>query len=73
MVLSRDDSVKFLPDYIDKGIFPEDPFVSLDKDGVGFLVKYAAVEGIKSNPRLHIGVYVESMEEILSLLNFVQI
>ncbi len=54
--LSRDDSVKFLPDYINKGIFPEDPFVSLDKDGVGFLVKFAAVEGKKSNSKLHIGI-----------------
>ena len=54
--LSRDDSVKFLPDYIGKGIFPEDPFVSLDKKGVGFLVKYAATEGIKSNAKLHIGI-----------------
>jgi len=54
--LSRDDSVKFLPDYIEKGIFPEDPFVSLDEDGVGFLVNYAATEGMKSNPKLHIGI-----------------
>ncbi len=54
--LSRDDSVKFLPDYIEKGIFPGDPFVSLDTDGVGFLVKYAVTEGIKSNPGLHIGI-----------------
>src|SRR5881397_31630 len=32
--LSRDDSGKFLPDYLNQGIFPQDPFVSLDQSGV---------------------------------------
>ena len=54
--LSRDDAGKFLPDYIGKGLMPLDPFVSIDKDGVGFLVKHATVEGRKSNPNIHVGI-----------------
>ena len=38
--LSRDDSGKFLPAYVEMGILENDPFVSLDYDGVGFLVKH---------------------------------
>ncbi|MEL7319898.1 MAG: pyruvate, phosphate dikinase, partial [Pseudomonadota bacterium] len=37
--VSRDDSAKFLAPYVDKGIFPRDPFVSIDIDGVGQLVE----------------------------------
>jgi len=54
--LSRDDSGKFLPDYVSKGIFPIDPFVSIDESGVGFLVDHATKEGRKSNPNIHIGI-----------------
>ena len=42
--ISRDDSGKFLNDYIDHKIFDTDPFVSIDKDGVGELVKIALKE-----------------------------
>lgn len=54
--LSRDDAGKFLPDYLGKGIFAIDPFVSLDQDGVGFLVKHAVSEGKKANPNIHMGI-----------------
>jgi pyruvate, orthophosphate dikinase len=54
--LSRDDSSKFLPDYIGKGVIAEDPFVSLDQSGVGFLVAHAKTEGKKINPTMHVGV-----------------
>ena len=40
--LSRDDAGKFLPAYVDAGILPKDPFVSIDLDGVGALVRLAA-------------------------------
>lgn len=54
--LSRDDAGKFLPDYIARGIFKVDPFVSLDQEGVGFLVKHAVHEGRKVNAKMHFGI-----------------
>lgn len=54
--LSRDDAGKFLPEYVGKGLMPLDPFVSIDKDGVGFLVKHACIEGRKTNPDIHVGI-----------------
>ncbi len=54
--LSRDDSGKFLPMYEARGIYPQDPFVSLDEDGVGFLVKHAVKEGKANNSHLHCGI-----------------
>ncbi|MCI1754488.1 MAG: hypothetical protein LKM31_00930 [Sphingobium sp.] len=40
--ISRDDAGRFLTQYVDKGIFPRDPFVSLDIEGVGQLIEIAA-------------------------------
>ena len=54
--LSRDDSGKFLPAYIDKDIFEKDPFQVLDQKGVGFLVETAVEKGLKTNPELHLGI-----------------
>jgi pyruvate,orthophosphate dikinase len=54
--LSRDDAGKFLPEYVTKGILPNDPFVSIDQDGVGFLMKHAVSEGRKTNPDMHFGI-----------------
>ena len=54
--ISRDDSGKFLNDYIDHKIFHEDPFVSIDKDGVGELVKIASQRGKKHNKKLKLGI-----------------
>ncbi|PIK13869.1 pyruvate, phosphate dikinase [Halobacteriovorax sp. JY17] len=54
--LSRDDSGKFLPEYVNGGLMTVDPFVSLDREGVGFLVNHACVEGRKSNPQIHVGI-----------------
>ncbi|MGH9317252.1 MAG: pyruvate, phosphate dikinase, partial [Thermoanaerobaculia bacterium] len=53
---SRDDAASFLPAYIEKGILPEDPFVSLDSSGVGELVAIATERGRKTNPKLKVGV-----------------
>jgi pyruvate, orthophosphate dikinase len=54
--LSRDDAGKFLPQYVDMGILPKDPFVSIDVDGVGAMVRIAAERGrgVKSNLKLGI-------------------
>ena len=54
--LSRDDAGKFLPEYVTKGLVPNDPFVSIDQDGVGFLMKHAVTEGRKTNPGMHFGI-----------------
>ena len=54
--ISRDDSGKFLNDYLDHKIFETDPFVSIDKDGVGELVKIASERGRKNNRKLKLGI-----------------
>ncbi|MFL5559918.1 MAG: pyruvate, phosphate dikinase [Gemmatimonadaceae bacterium] len=54
--LSRDDAGRFLPSYVDKGIFPEDPFQVLDQDGVGRLIRMAVDEGRKTRPGLKVGI-----------------
>lgn len=54
--LSRDDAGKFLPSYTARGIFPKDPFVAIDRDGVGFLMKHAVTEGKKGNPSIYAGI-----------------
>jgi len=52
----RDDVAKFLPIYIDKKIIKDDPFMTLDQEGVGQLVKIAIEKGRKTNPSLEIGI-----------------
>ena len=54
--LSRDDAGKFLPFYVDNGILPEDPFVSIDKDGVGLLVKMGCEKGRAARPQIKLGI-----------------
>lgn len=54
--LSRDDAGKFLPSYTARGIYPKDPFVAIDRDGVGFLMKHAVVEGKKGNSSIYAGI-----------------
>jgi pyruvate,orthophosphate dikinase len=54
--ISRDDSGRFLNAYIDKGIFEKDPFVSLDQDGVGDLVRLAAERGRAVRPDVKLGI-----------------
>jgi pyruvate,orthophosphate dikinase len=54
--LSRDDAGRFLPSYVEKGIFREDPFQVLDQDGVGRLIRMAVDEGRKARPGLKVGI-----------------
>lgn len=54
--LSRDDSGRFLPEYVDSGILKGDPFASIDVDGVGQLVKMATEKGRLTRPKLKTGV-----------------
>jgi pyruvate,orthophosphate dikinase len=54
--LSRDDAGRFLPAYIERGIFPDDPFQVLDQEGVGKLIRRAVYDGRTSRPKLKVGV-----------------
>jgi pyruvate,orthophosphate dikinase len=54
--ISRDDSVKFMNDYLGKGVIAADPFVSLDQDGVGELIAIAAERGRASRAGLKLGI-----------------
>jgi pyruvate,orthophosphate dikinase len=57
---SRDDASKFLPDYYSNKILEEDPFKTLDQNGVGKLVKMSVEQGRKTRKDLHIGVCGET-------------
>jgi len=54
--VSRDDAGRFLTQYVDKGIFPRDPFVSLDIEGVGQLIEIAAERGRAARPGIKLGI-----------------
>ena len=54
--ISRDDSGKFLNDYVENKIFNKDPFVSIDERGVGELIKIAAERGKKQKKSLKLGI-----------------
>ncbi|ODS52001.1 MAG: pyruvate, phosphate dikinase [Agrobacterium sp. SCN 61-19] len=54
--MSRDDAARFIPTYQRKGIIVQDPFVSLDFDGVGELIRIAAERGRKTRPDMKLGI-----------------
>jgi pyruvate,orthophosphate dikinase len=54
--ISRDDAGRFLTQYVDKGIFARDPFVSLDVEGVGQLISLAAERGRATRPGIKLGI-----------------
>ncbi|HZV57044.1 MAG TPA: pyruvate, phosphate dikinase [Sphingobium sp.] len=54
--ISRDDAGRFLTQYVDKGIFARDPFVSLDTAGVGQLIEIAVERGRASRPGIKLGI-----------------
>jgi pyruvate,orthophosphate dikinase len=53
---SRDDAGKFLPTFVEQGILPKDPFISLDVEGVGELMRFCVENGRKTKPDLSIGI-----------------
>jgi pyruvate,orthophosphate dikinase len=53
---SRDDVAKFLPEYLQKGIVPHDPFSVLDQEGVGELIKIGIERGRRTRPDLKVGI-----------------
>jgi phosphoenolpyruvate synthase/pyruvate phosphate dikinase len=54
--LSRDDAGKFLGVYVERGIYPKDPFVALDQEGVGELIHMAIERGRTTKPGLKVGI-----------------
>ena len=54
--VSRDDAARFLNPYVEQGIYPRDPFVSLDIEGVGQLVTLAAERGRATRPEIKLGI-----------------
>lgn len=54
--LSRDDAGRFLPFYVEHGILKEDPFISIDTDGVGVFMKIAVEKGRKIKKNLKLGI-----------------
>jgi len=67
---SRDDIGGFLPDYLERKILPHDPFQSIDKDGVGALVKMGIEKGRAVNPKLKIGICGEHGGDPKSIIFF---
>jgi pyruvate,orthophosphate dikinase len=53
---SRDDAVKFLPDYLSQKILPAEPFQTLDQEGVGQLVEMGIKRGRTTRPNLKVGI-----------------
>jgi pyruvate,orthophosphate dikinase len=53
---SRDDAGRFLPQYLEMGVLPSDPFAQLDQEGVGQLVEIACERGRGANSHLHLGI-----------------
>ncbi len=66
--LSRDDAGKFLPYYVEREIFPNDPFVSIDQDGVGELVRLGCERGRKTRPDIKLGICGEHGGEASSVI-----
>jgi len=54
--ISRDDAASFLGIYMSKGILPADPFVSIDREGVGELIRIATARGRKVRKNLKLGI-----------------
>ncbi len=54
--LSRDDAGRFMRDYVQKGVFPQDPFHSLDVEGVGELILIATERGRRGRPDVTLGL-----------------
>jgi pyruvate,orthophosphate dikinase len=56
LALSRDDSGRFLPTYVETGLLPADPFETIDEDGVGALIRIGVRDGRAARPDLKVGI-----------------
>ncbi len=68
--ISRDDASRFLKTYEERGIYEKDPFVSIDRDGVGELVRIGCDRGRATRPRLKLGVCGEHGGDPASIFFF---
>lgn len=66
--LSRDDAGKFLPFYVEREIYPNDPFVALDQSGVGQLVEMGCVKGRQTRANIKLGICGEHGGEPSSVI-----
>ncbi|MFH1223768.1 MAG: putative PEP-binding protein, partial [Pseudomonadota bacterium] len=66
--LSRDDAGNFLPEYVAKNIYEVDPFVTIDQEGVGELMKWAVTQGRKVRKNLKVGICGEHGGEPKSVI-----
>ena len=64
---SRDDTGKFLPRYLEEGILNFDPFVTIDQEGMGQLIRMGTEKGRQSKPELKVGICGEHGGEPLSV------
>ncbi len=71
--LSRDDAGSFLPYYVDKGLIEADPFVSIDIDGIGQLVRFGAERGRATRPDIKLGVCGEHGGDPASVRFFAEV
>ena len=67
MGFSRDDSGKFLKDYVQNGLYEFDPFQSLDRRGTGMLVKIGIESGRRTRPNLKVGICGEHGGDPMSI------
>ncbi|MFW2331112.1 MAG: pyruvate, phosphate dikinase [Nitrospinota bacterium] len=65
---SRDDSGRFLPEYLEQGLLDTDPFVSIDQSGVGELIKIGVKKGKSTNKSLKVGICGEHGGDPASIL-----
>jgi len=68
--ISRDDSARFLKVYEERGIYEKDPFVSIDREGVGELVRIGCTRGRSTKPNLKLGVCGEHGGDPASIFFF---
>lgn len=73
MAISRDDSRSFVEDYVQMGILPSDPFVSLDQESLLPLIRWAVKTARKVNPKIKIGVCGEQASEIESIKQLIKL
>ncbi len=71
--LSRDDAGSFLPEYVEKGLLPQDPFVSIDREGVGALVRMGVEKGRATKPDIKLGICGEHGGDPLSISFFEEV
>jgi pyruvate,orthophosphate dikinase len=71
--ISRDDAGSFIGSYIARGILPQDPFVTIDQQGVGELVEIAIARGRKSRPDIKLGICGEHGGDPASIAFFEKI